>query len=32
MAIERIVNTFNDDEDVQEQELEVTLRPKDFEN
>jgi Holliday junction DNA helicase RuvB len=32
MAIERIVNTVNDDEDVQEQELEVTLRPRDFEN
>ncbi|MCA9333022.1 Holliday junction branch migration DNA helicase RuvB [Candidatus Saccharibacteria bacterium] len=31
MAIERIVNTGNDD-DVQEQELEITLRPKDFDN
>ncbi len=32
MAIERIVDTSNDDEDIIEQELEVTLRPRDFEN
>jgi Holliday junction DNA helicase RuvB len=32
MAIERIVNTTGDDEDVVEQELEVTLRPRDFAN
>jgi len=33
MAIERIVNTgASDDEDPQEQELEVTLRPRDFAN
>lgn len=32
MAIERIVNTGNDDSDEQEQELEVTLRPRDFAN
>ncbi len=32
MAIERIVNTGADEGDVQEQELEVTLRPRDFAN
>ena len=33
MAIERIVNTTPpDDEDVDEQELEQTLRPRDFKN
>ncbi len=32
MAIERIVNTGSDDADEQEQELEVTLRPRDFAN
>jgi holliday junction DNA helicase RuvB len=32
MAIERIVNTGAKDEDVVEQELEVTLRPRDFAN
>ncbi len=32
MAIERIVDTEADVEDVQEQELEQTLRPKDFAN
>jgi holliday junction DNA helicase RuvB len=32
MAIERIVNTGAKDEDAQEQELEVTLRPRDFTN
>ena len=30
--IERIVNTGTDDDDTQEQELENTLRPKDFAN
>lgn len=32
MAVERILNTSIDDEDDQEQELEITLRPHDFEN
>lgn len=33
MSVERIVNTgLSDDDDQQEQELEVTLRPKDFAN
>ena len=32
MAIERIVTTSSSDEDPQEQELEVTLRPRDFAN
>lgn len=32
MAIERIVNTGSSDDDAQEQELEVTLRPRDFAN
>ncbi len=32
MAIERIVTTTSDDDDVQEQELEQTLRPRDFAN
>jgi Holliday junction DNA helicase RuvB len=32
MAIDRIVNTGSADEDVKEQELEVTLRPHDFAN
>jgi holliday junction DNA helicase RuvB len=32
MAIERIVNTGAKEDDVQEQELEVTLRPRDFVN
>ncbi len=32
MAIERIVNTGTDDADEQEQELEITLRPRDFAN
>ncbi len=32
MAIERIVDSSNDEEDIIEQELEVTLRPRDFEN
>ena len=32
MAVERIINTSIDDDDPQEVELEVTLRPKDFAN
>ncbi len=32
MAIERIVHTSSDDDDTQEAELEVTLRPRDFAN
>lgn len=32
MAVERIVNTSAGDDEQQEQELEVTLRPKDFAN
>lgn len=32
MAVERIINTGIDDDDPQEVELEVTLRPKDFAN
>lgn len=32
MAVERIVNTGASDDDQQEEELEVTLRPKDFAN
>jgi holliday junction DNA helicase RuvB len=32
MAVERIVNTGVSDDDQQEQELEVTLRPQDFSN
>lgn len=32
MAVERIVNTAGDNDDPQEQELEVSLRPKDFAN
>lgn len=32
MAVERIVNTGRGDDDEQEQELEVTLRPRDFAN
>jgi holliday junction DNA helicase RuvB len=32
MAIERIIHTASDDQDNIEQELEVTLRPKDFKN
>lgn len=32
MAIERIVNTIGNNDDTQEEELEVTLRPRDFAN
>ena len=32
MAIDRIVNTTSEPDDEQEQELENTLRPKDFAN
>lgn len=32
MAVERIVHTTNDPDDKQDQELEVTLRPRDFAN